>query len=62
LVFLKKVGAIKDYEAIDEVDFNGEYERMMPTGQIDVFKVEVKTSCKITNPPSSTGTSVPIIV
>lgn len=41
LVFLKKVGAIKDYEAIDEVDFNGEYERMMPTGQIDVFKVEV---------------------
>lgn len=41
LVFLKKVGAIKDYEAIDEIDFNGEYERMMPTGQIDVFKVEV---------------------
>lgn len=41
LVFLKKVGAIKDYEAIDEVDFNDEYERMMPTGQIDVFKVEV---------------------
>lgn len=41
LVFLKKVGAIKGYEAIDEIDFNGEYERMMPTGQIDVFKVEV---------------------
>lgn len=41
LAFLKKVGAIKDYEAIDEVDFNVKYERMMPTGQIDVFKVEV---------------------
>lgn len=41
LVFLKKIGAIKDYEAIDEIGFNGEYERMMPTGQIDIFKVEV---------------------
>lgn len=41
LDFLKKVGAIQNYEAVDEIDFNGEYERMMPTGQIDVFKVEV---------------------
>lgn len=41
LDFLKKVGAIQGYEAVDEIDFNGEYERMMPTGQIDVFKVEV---------------------
>lgn len=32
LVFLKKVGAIKDYEAIDEIDFNGEYERMSSRG------------------------------
>lgn len=41
LAFLKKVGAITDYEAVDEIDFNGEYERMMPTGQIDVYKVQV---------------------
>ena len=42
LAFLKKVGAISGYEAIDEIDFNGEYERMMPTGQIDVYKVQVE--------------------
>lgn len=41
LDFLKKVGAVSSYEAIDEIGFNGEYERMMPTGQIDVFKVEI---------------------
>jgi hypothetical protein len=41
LGFLKKMGAIDAYEAIDEMGFNGEYERMMPTGQIDVFSVEV---------------------
>ena len=41
LNFLRKTGAIKDFKAIDEIDFNGEYERMMPTGQIDVFQVDV---------------------
>lgn len=41
LAFLKKVGAITDYEAVDEIDFNSEYERMMPTGQIDHYKVRV---------------------
>lgn len=41
LTFLKKVQAIKDYEAVQGTYFHADYERMMPSDDIDYFKVKI---------------------
>ena len=41
LAFLKRLGAVKNYKAIDEMYYDDDYARMLPTGQVETFEVEI---------------------
>ena len=41
LAFLKRLGAVKNYKAIGEMYYDDDYERMLPTGQVETFEIEI---------------------
>lgn len=41
LAFLKKVNAIQEYEAVEGTYFHADYERMMPSDDVEFFKVVI---------------------
>lgn len=41
LAFLKRLGAISKYETIDDMYFDDDYAKMMPSGNVDTFKIEI---------------------
>ncbi|MGH9858173.1 MAG: hypothetical protein ACRD4B_10055, partial [Acidobacteriota bacterium] len=41
LAFLKRLGAVKSYKAIDDMYYDDDYARMLPSGHVDTFRVEI---------------------